>query len=63
MEEELRKRIFEPYFTKKEVGEGADMGSPISHAIIENHNAKMFVKSKVRKGSSFTIKSPVDANK
>ena len=63
MEEELRKRIFEPFFTTKEVGEGVGMGSSISHAIIENHHAKVFVGSKVEEGSSFTIKSPVDANK
>lgn len=61
MSETVRKRIFEPFFTTKEVGKGTGMGLSISHAIIENHNAKVFVDSAEGRGTTFTIKFPVDA--
>jgi len=56
-------KIFDPYFTTKDVGEGSGMGLAIVHGIIVNHNGAISVKSKLDKGSLFTILIPVTDQK
>jgi len=51
-------RIFDPFFTTKDVGEGTGLGLAISYKIIEKHNGKVEVSSKVDKGTTFTIRFP-----
>jgi len=51
-------KIFDPFFTTKDVGEGTGLGLSISYSIIQNHNGIISAKSKVNKGSIFTIKIP-----
>lgn len=51
-------RIFDPYFTTKPVGKGTGMGLSVVHGIIQNLGGKIFVESKVGKGSVFTIYLP-----
>lgn len=50
-------KIFDPFITTKEMGIG--LGLAISKRIIENHNGKIQVKSKVSKGTTFTVTLPV----
>jgi two-component system NtrC family sensor kinase len=57
--EEDKKRLFEPFFSTKEVGKGTGLGLAISYSIIQQHNGTIEVKSQVEKGSTFTIKLPV----
>ncbi|MCK5607323.1 PAS domain S-box protein, partial [Candidatus Pacearchaeota archaeon] len=52
-------RIFDPFFTRKEVGEGVGLGLSISHGIIKAHKGTIRVKSKMGEGTSFTINLPV----
>ncbi len=59
MTEEVKKRIFEPFYTTKDVGEGTGLGLAISYGIIENHNGSIKVSSQPGKGTEFTIKLPV----
>jgi signal transduction histidine kinase len=63
MTDEVRKRIFEPFFTTKEVGEGTGLGLSISFGIIEKHNGKIEVESKVGAGTEFTIKIPLSLSR
>lgn len=49
--------LFDPFFTTKD--EGTGLGLSVSRKIIENHNGKMEVKSKIGLGSTFTIELPV----
>lgn len=50
------KRIFDPFFTKKERGTG--LGLAITHSIIEQHGGKIQVESSTGAGSRFIITLP-----
>ncbi len=51
--------IFDPFFTTKPLGEGTGLGLSIVHNIIWKHNGFMEVKSKVGRGTTFSIFLPV----
>ncbi|MBU0972632.1 MAG: hypothetical protein KKC20_18445, partial [Proteobacteria bacterium] len=51
-------RLFEPYFTTKQIGKGTGMGLSIVHGIIQDHGGKIMVSSVVGKGSCFTVYLP-----
>jgi signal transduction histidine kinase len=56
--EEHLNKIYDPFFTTKEVGKGTGLGLPISHAIITDYNASIGVDSQINKGTTFTITFP-----
>lgn len=51
-------KIFDPFFTTKDVGKGTGLGMNIAYNIIQKHNGKVDVTSKVGEGTQFTIKIP-----
>ena len=55
-EQDLEK-IFDPFFTTKETGTG--LGLAITHGIVEQHNGHIKTKSKIGKGTCFTIYLPI----
>ncbi|MCP4690419.1 MAG: PAS domain S-box protein [Desulfobacterales bacterium] len=59
MEEAIRKRVFEPFYTTKPVGVGAGLGLSVSYFIItENHGGEMTVESAPGKGARFIVRIP-----
>ena len=52
-------KLFQPFFTTKEVGTGTGLGLAISHGIIETHNGSISVESKEGVGTTFTIALPL----
>ena len=57
--EEDKKRLFEPFFSTKEVGKGTGLGLAISYSIIQIHKGTIDVESEEGKGSTFTVRLPV----
>ena len=59
IEEHLLTRIFEPFFSTKEVGKGIGLGLAICHGIIEAMGGNISVRSTPGHGSTFTTKVPM----
>lgn len=59
MSEDTLQRIFEPFFTTKLVGQGTGLGMSISYGIIQKHNGRIEVESKLHEGTTVTVSIPV----
>ena len=55
---EVKKRMFEPFYTTKDVGQGTGLGLSISYGIIERHNGNIDVITEAGKGTEFIISLP-----
>ena len=56
----IRKRIFEPFFTSKEVGVGTGQGLAIAHSVIVlKHGGTLDLETEMGKGTTFIIRMPL----
>ncbi len=55
---EIKERIFEAFFTTKEVGKGTGLGLSISYDIINKHHGELLMESAVGVGTTFTVILP-----
>jgi PAS domain S-box-containing protein len=51
-------KIFDPFYTTKEVGKGTGLGLSVSYGIIKKFNGNISVTSKVGEGCNFKIQIP-----
>ncbi len=59
MPEEVRQRCFEPFFTTKG-DKGTGLGLAVTYGVVQRHNGRVEVDSRVGEGTTFTISLPSD---
>jgi nitrogen-specific signal transduction histidine kinase len=58
MSKEILNKIFTPFFTTKDVGQGTGLGLPVVHGIVISHGGSIHVESKLGQGTRFEIQLP-----
>lgn len=57
--DDILPRLFEPFLTTKDTGKGVGLGLAISHNIVERHNGRIEVESKLGQGTTFNVYLPL----
>jgi two-component system NtrC family sensor kinase len=60
MSEEVKSKVFLPFFTTKDVDQGTGLGLAVVHGIVSGHGGSIRVQSAPGRGSRFEIELPVD---
>ncbi len=58
MDDKIREKIFDPYFTTKDVGKGSGMGLAVVHGIVVSCGGKITVESVLGEGATFNLLFP-----
>ncbi|MGA2569728.1 MAG: PAS domain S-box protein [Terracidiphilus sp.] len=59
--EDIQHRIYEPFFTTKEVGAGTGQGLAFSHSVVvKKHQGKIWFETELGRGTTFHIQLPID---
>lgn len=58
MDQSTMSRIFEPFYTTKEVGKGTGLGLATVHTIAKAHKGEILVSSQLGRGTTFTLLLP-----
>ncbi len=63
MDEETARKVFNPFFTTKPVGQGTGLGMSITYKIIKNHQGDIRVESTPNVGTKFIITLPINIDR
>ncbi len=55
---EIQERVFDPFFSTKNPGEGTGLGLSVVHGIVASHEGKITLKTEPGKGTIFSIHFP-----
>lgn len=58
IDDESLKRVFDPFFTTREVGHATGLGLSIAHRIVEAHAGKLNIESRLNEGTTVTLTIP-----
>ena len=59
---EDHKKIFDPFYTTKEVGKGTGLGLFVVHQIIKRYHGLIEIEGQIGKGTIVSIKLPININ-
>ena len=59
MTAKTKNKLFEPFYTTKEVGKGTGLGLSISWGIVQRHGGELSVESELGRGSIFSLRLPL----
>ena len=54
-------KVFDPFFTTREIGQGTGLGLSLCHAIVAAHNGRIYARSRLGKGATFVVELPIVA--
>ena len=57
--EEALSRIFEPFYTTKDVGKGTGLGLAIAYGIVQEHGGQILAANHPEGGAMFTVELPI----
>ncbi|PBJ04386.1 sensor histidine kinase [Flavobacterium sp. ACN6] len=57
--ENIKEKIFEPFFSTKPVSYGCGLGLSVVHGIIKNHNGEILIENNIPNGTIFIIRIPI----
>ena len=61
--DDIKHRIFDPFFTTKDVGKGSGQGLAMAYkTIVDQHKGKLEVESTIGRGTTFTIRLPINGS-
>lgn len=61
MLDEIKNRIFLPFFTTKGIGQGTGLGLAVVHGIVTSHGGTIDVETELGKGSRFEVRFPIES--
>jgi signal transduction histidine kinase len=57
--QQIREKIFQPFFTTKPTGQGTGLGLSLSYDIVKAHGGELKVETKESEGSEFVLQLPL----
>jgi PAS domain S-box-containing protein len=59
IDDSIKDRVFEPFFTTRAIGEGSGLGLDIVNQIIKKHNGQIYFETSKDRGTTFFVKLPI----